>query len=127
MEWCRCEWCFNDYLLAIGLIETTTVAVKGKLALFRQVGGEDVRERYSQMEFVGDDGDGNPGKMEKGAAKRTLEVALGRFYAYCNPRSGVIVTHYKFHKSSQNGEYVEVRTTCRELRFWEAERFLGQP
>lgn len=31
-------------------------------------------------------------KIEEGVSGRTIEVVLGRFYAYCNTRSDVIVT-----------------------------------
>ena len=55
-EWRRWSRAFSDYLLAINLIAETEAAEKRKLALFRHIGGEDVRELYGQIEFFGEDG-----------------------------------------------------------------------
>jgi len=42
--WYRWVRSINDYLLAIDLVGTSKVAERRKLALFRHIGGEDVRE-----------------------------------------------------------------------------------
>ncbi|XP_067939593.1 uncharacterized protein [Watersipora subatra] len=107
-EWRRWVRSFRDYLLAINLVAADQVSERRKLALFRHVGGEDVREIYSQMEFVGEDGDGNPVDLAEGQEGRTLEAVLERFQTYCNPRSGEVVSRFEFHGSSQSGESVDV-------------------
>ncbi|XP_067945085.1 uncharacterized protein [Watersipora subatra] len=107
-EWRRWVRSFSDYLLAIDLVGTSGANERRKLALFRHVGGEDVRELYSQMEFVGTDNEGNPEEIAEGATGRKIDDVLKRFREYCNPRSGVIVSRYTFHNCSQSGEPVDV-------------------
>ena len=108
-EWRRWQRAFSDYLLAIDLTGTTKPAEKRKLALFRHAGGEDVREFYSQMEFRSQpDDEGNTEELEEGAAGRKLDDVIKRFHEYCNPRSGVVVSRFKFHNNSQGGDTVDV-------------------
>lgn len=104
-EWRRWSRAFSDYLLAINLIAETEAAEKRKLALFRHIGGEDVRELYGQIEFFGEDG---TTELNEGTDGRKLEDVLARFKEYCNPRSSVIVSRFEFHNCSQQGESVDV-------------------
>ena len=100
---------FQDYLLAIDLVNTTKAAEKRKLALFRYVGGEDVREVYSQLEFkTAPDEHGVTEEIEEGVNGRKLEDVLKRFNDYCNPRSGIVVSRFQFHGCVQNGETCDV-------------------
>jgi hypothetical protein len=103
-EWRRWNRSFNDYLLAIDLVAETRAAERRKLALFRHVGGEDVRELYSQMEFL----DGDAAEIGEGSDGRKLNDVLERFQEYCNPRSGKVVSRFEFHNCSQQGEAVDV-------------------
>lgn len=108
-EWRRWQRAFSDYLLAIDLTATTKATERRKLALFRHAGGEDVRELYSQMEFMtAPDEDGNTAEIDEGATGRKLDDVIQRFHDYCNPRSGIVVSRYKFHSSSQNGDTIDV-------------------
>ncbi|KAF6031683.1 hypothetical protein EB796_009977 [Bugula neritina] len=107
--WRRWVRSFNDYLLAIDLAGTSKVAERRKLALFRHVGGEDVRELYSQMEFLSTpDDNGTITELEEGTEGRRLVDVINRFQDYCNPRSGVVVTRHRFHSCAQNGDTVDV-------------------
>ena len=106
-EWRKWSRAFEDYLLAIDVTAGTLAAEKRKLALFRHVGGEDVREVYSQMEFT-KVVDGETKDIDEGTEGRKLKDVLKRFREYCNPRSGIVVSRYEFHNSSQNGETVDV-------------------
>lgn len=108
-EWRRWVRSFNDYLLAIDLVANTKAAEKRKLALFRHVGGEDVREVYSQMEFRTEpDEHDNTTEIEEGAAGRKLTEVIEKFHQYCNPRSGIVVSRFQFHNISQDSETVDV-------------------
>ncbi|XP_067940194.1 uncharacterized protein [Watersipora subatra] len=106
-EWRKWSRAFEDYLLAIDVAAGTLAAEKRKLALFCHVGGEDVREVYSRMEFT-KVGDGETKDIDEGTEGRKLKDVLKRFREYCNPRSGIVVSRYEFHNSSQNGETVDV-------------------
>ena len=101
---------FNDYLCAIDLVATSKAAEKRKLALFRCVGGEDVRELYSQMEFnsAPQTLTGAVTEIEEGANGRKLDDVIKRFHEYCNPRSGAVVSRFEFHNCRQNGDTVDV-------------------
>ena len=107
-EWRRWRRAFTDYLLAINLIDGGAVVEKRKLALFRHIGGEDVREIYGQMEFTAANGEGIQVEIDEGTDGRKLEDVLARFQEYCNPRSGIVVSRFEFHKCSQLGESVDV-------------------
>lgn len=104
-EWRRWSRAFEDYLLAINVVDGTAPVEKRKLALFRHIGGEDVREVYSQMEFKAADGTTD---IAEGEVGRKLQDVLKKFREYCNPRSGIVVSRYEFHGCSQNGETVDV-------------------
>ena len=109
-EWRRWVRSFNDYLCAIDLVATSKAAEKRKLALFRCVGGEDVRELYSQMEFnsAPQTLTGAVTEIEEGANGRKLDDVIKRFHEYCNPRSGAVVSRFEFHNCRQNGDTVDV-------------------
>ena len=107
--WRRWIRSFNDYLLAINLVDGSAAAERRRLALFRHVGGEDVRELYSQMEFTTqDETTGAITEIDEGQEGRKLQNVIERFHTYCNPRSGVVVSRFEFHSSTQNGEAVDV-------------------
>jgi len=81
--WRRWVRSFNDYLLAIDLVATTKAAEKQKLALFRHVGGEDVRELYSQMEFLADT-DGSRSEIEEGNTGSVINTCAKDTTTLCN-------------------------------------------
>ena len=107
-EWRRWSRAFNDYLLAINLVGGSAAEEKRKLALFRHIGGEDVREIYSQLSFTKTDEHGATTEIEDGKDGRKLANVMDKFREYCNPRSGVIVSRYEFHNCSQQGESIDV-------------------
>lgn len=107
-EWRRWKRAFSDYLLAINLVDGAAAVEKRKLALFRHIGGEDVRELYTQMEFMEADADGVQQEIAEGTEGRKLSDVLAKFHEYCNPRSGVVVSRFEFHRCSQQGESIDV-------------------
>ena len=107
-EWRKWIRAFQDYLLAIDVTAETVAAERRKLALFRTIGGEDVRELYSQMEFLNETDPDNVVVIREGAEGRRLEEVITRFTDYCNPRSSIIVQRLEFHNCKQNGEQLDV-------------------
>ena len=107
-EWRKWVRSFDDYLLAIDLVATSVAAERRKLALFRHVGGEDVREVYSQMEFLDSTNPEDVKEIAEGQTGRKLADVIKRFMGYCNPRSTVIVQRFEFHSVRQDGEQVDI-------------------
>lgn len=107
-EWRRWIRAFEDYLLAINVIDNTKPVERRKLALFRHVGGEDVREVYSQMEFLDLTKPDEPKEIAEGDKGRQLCDVVKKFADYCNPRTSIIVQRLEFHSSKQDGEQLDV-------------------
>ncbi|XP_067940259.1 uncharacterized protein [Watersipora subatra] len=88
-----------------GALPTSKAAEKRKLALFRHVVGEYVRQVNSQLEFRTDpDENGLIHEIEEVTAGRKLNDVLKKFQDYCNPWSGTKVNRFQFHGCTQSGE-----------------------
>ena len=94
--------------MAINVIATDEATEKRKLALFRHVGVEDVREVYSQMEFLDKSDPDDIKEIDEGKTGRQLSDLKTRFSEYCNPRTSVIVQRMEFHSAKQEGEQLDV-------------------
>ena len=106
-NWRRWRRTFENYLLAINLVETpvvvgqpepagNAVVRRRQLAILLHTAGEEANEVYSQFEYDNDGDDEN------------YTVVLGKFEDYCNPRRNVLYEWFVFWNMKQiDGEGID--------------------